>query len=30
MILHSYVTVKKVLKLEEHEDAAKLFDRVCR
>jgi len=30
LTLHSYTLVKKVLKLEEHEDAAKLLDRVCK
>ena len=30
MVLHSYVILKRVLKLDEHEDAAKLFDRVCK
>jgi len=30
MTLHSYTLVKKIMKLEEHEDLAKLLDRVCK
>jgi len=30
LILHSYVIVKRVIKGENHEDAAKLLDRVCK
>ncbi|CAK84014.1 unnamed protein product (macronuclear) [Paramecium tetraurelia] len=30
MTLHSYTLVKKITKLEEHEDLAKLLDRVCK
>ena len=30
MILHSYISVKRLVKLNEHEDAARLLDRVCK
>ena len=30
MGLHSYILVKKVVKLQNHEDAAKLLNRVCK
>ena len=30
MILHSYTLVKKIMKMELHEDAARLLDRVCK
>lgn len=30
MILHSYISVKRLVKMNEHEDAARLLDRVCK
>ena len=30
MILHSYLSVKRLVKMNEHEDAARLLDRVCK
>jgi len=30
MVLHSYVVVRRLVKLNEHEDAALLLNRVCK